>query len=174
MKNKINELSIFITNIYKSAGIVSEIVKTDNTLKDFFIRYIKKGNTLQPMISIENEDASLSDIQKERSNYYVGSMARQTLIQLCGYLGFLNLIIKENKFPLIPILIIDHISKPFDSVNRAAIGQVLKAFYEKTNKENLQIIIFDDKSEEELNIVADHSENLVTHNKTGFNPFYQE
>jgi uncharacterized protein YdcH (DUF465 family) len=131
---KIEDLSQFITNLYKSGGNVSEIVKIDNNLEDFFISYIKHGNTLQPTIAIKNEDISLNASKKIRSNYSVGSMARQTLIQLCGYLGFLNLIINENRFPLIPILIVDHISKPFDLVNRAAIGQVFQSFYKKMNK----------------------------------------
>ena len=57
-------------------------------------------------------------------NYYTGSMARHTLMQLSGYLGFLKLLLEENKYPIIPFLVIDHISKPFDKDNSLAIGKI--------------------------------------------------
>ncbi|KJS68887.1 MAG: hypothetical protein JL50_04065 [Peptococcaceae bacterium BICA1-7] len=101
-------------------------------------------------------------------------MARHTLIQLCGYLGFLHLLIKENKYPLIPILVIDHISKPFDSGNRKAIGIILQRFYETVSVEDLQIFMFDDENHEDLSIIPSHHEDLVTDNKSGFNPFFHE
>ena len=89
---KINNLSDFITKLYKSAENISDIIKNDNSREGFYIQYYKKGNLLQPKI--------ISQEQNGRENYYIGSMARHTLIQLCGYLGFLNMLIKENKYPL--------------------------------------------------------------------------
>jgi hypothetical protein len=168
---KLNNLSDTITTLYKSASEVSDIVKNDNNLDGFFIKYYKKGNLLQPQIgsrsgAIENKN--------EQIPYYIGSMARHTLIQLCGYLGFLNLLIKEDKYPLIPIMVIDHISKPFDSGNRKALGIILKQFYEGVSKKDLQIFMFDDEDHEDLSIIPDHYENLVDENKSGFNPFFYE
>lgn len=167
--DKVNSLSDYITKLYKSAEDVSDIVKNDSNLDGFYIQYYKKGNMLQPKIH-----SLLSKSEKDRENYYIGSMARHTLIQLCGYLGFLNLLIKENKYPLVPIFVIDHISKPFDSDNRKAIGTILQEAYRDLSKCDFQIFMFDDESFEDLSIVPDHHDDLVTKSKTGFNPFYHE
>jgi len=161
---KINELSDFITKLYKSAKNISDIIKNDNDLEGFYIQYYKKGNLLQPKI--------INDLSQE--NYYIGSMARHTLIQLCGYLGFLSLLIKEKRYPLIPILVIDHISTPFDSCNRKAIGIIFQQFYKSISIDELQVFIFDDKNYGDLSIIPNHYEDLVNDNKSGFNPFFYE
>lgn len=166
---KIKQISSFITRLYKSATDVSDIIKNDENLEGFYIQYYKKGNLLQPKVlstDIKND--------KQLENYYVGSMARHTLIQFCGYLAFLHMLIKENEYPLIPMLVIDHISTPFDSGNRKAIGAILEAFYKSIDKKDLQIFIFDDEDYKDLSIIPNHSENLVTKDKTGFNPFFNE
>lgn len=168
---KINELSQFITDLYQSAQGISSVVDDDICQDGFKIKYIKKGNILQPMVSeIVLDENELE--KKQDANYYIGSMARHTLIQLCGYFGFLNLLLKENKYPLIPILVIDHISKPFDESNSKAIGAVIEAAYKSIGKNKLQMFMFDDEDFESLALKPEHSENLVTDEKTGFNPFY--
>lgn len=66
------------------------------------MQYFKKGNILQP--TIIKTDFDENEVENVKLvNYYTGSMARHTLIQLCGYLGFLKLLIEVNKYPLIPI-----------------------------------------------------------------------
>ena len=45
---KINSFSEYMTNLYKVAAEVSEIVSTDVSEKGFKIEYIKRGNVLQP------------------------------------------------------------------------------------------------------------------------------
>ena len=171
---KVEAISNSITNLYKSAGEVSELVKHDVNLDGFKIQYIKKGNIIQPMISnngVERND----DIKVENSEkYYTGGMARHTLMQLSGYLSFLELLIKENRYPVVPILVIDHISKPFDDINRRAIGVILQRFYEKVDESDIQIFMFDDKNSEELLITNASVNNLVSDSKSGFNPFYHE
>ena len=168
---KIQNLSQFITSLYKSARGVSSVVDDDILQEGFKIQYFKRGNILQPMVQLKEKNEN--DIEREKEvNYYIGSMARHTLIQLCGYLGFLKLLLSENKYPIIPILVIDHISKPFDTSNARAIGQVINKAYEKIGKENLQIFMFDDEKYTTLALQPEHSENLVTEEKSGFNPFY--
>lgn len=168
-EEKIENLSDFITDLYKSAINVSDIIKSDYDLEGFYIQYYKKGNLLQPkVINFDSRE------EGQLENYYVGSMARHTLIQFCGYLGFLNMLIKENKYPLIPILVIDHISKPFDPGNGRAIGAILQKFYQQIDEESLQIFLFDDEDYKDLSIIPNHNENLVIKNKTGFNPFFHE
>lgn len=159
----INALATRITQLYLSASDVSNIVQANKVLNGFIIRYYKRGNLLQPQI---NQDASNTE------NYYTGSMARHTLIQLCGYLGFLELLLSDNRYPIIPFLVIDHISKPFDVENRKALGEILREFYQHVEKKNLQIIMFDDEKFADLGIIPDHHENLVSGEKSGFNPFY--
>lgn len=168
---KIRDLSKFITSLYESAKGISSIVDDDILEEGFKIQYYKKGNILQPMIETTEKDEYDREHRKVE-NYYIGSMARHTLIQLCGYLGFLNLLLEEEKYPIIPILVIDHISKPFDLSNAQAIGQVVGKAYEIIGKENLQIFMFDDEEYTTLALDPDHSENLVTDNKSGFNPFF--
>lgn len=168
---KIRNLSQFITDLYKSAREISSVVNDDILQEGFKIQYFKRGNILQPMIQINEKNENDLE-QKKEVNYYIGSMARHTLIQLCGYLGFLKILLVENKYPIIPILVIDHVSKPFDVSNARAIGQVINKAYEVIGKENLQVFMFDHKEYETLALQPEHFENLVNDKKSGFNPFY--
>lgn len=168
---KIKRLSHRVTDLYKSAEGISQVVDDDISHKGFRIKYVKRGNVLQPVIK-SNKENEFDFLVDEEVKYYIGSMARHTLIQLCGYLGFLQMLLEENKYPMIPILVIDHISKPFDKDNAQAIGKVINAAYEEIGKENLQIFMFDDEEYEMLGLNPDTSQNLVINNKTGFNPFY--
>ncbi|WP_223635288.1 hypothetical protein [Planococcus sp. 4-30] len=165
---KIKDLSKYITILYTSAEGISNVVKEDSKQNGFKISYSKKGNVMQPVKTVLNKKA-----EEEVVNYYVGSMARHTLIQLSGYLAFLKMMLSEGRYPLIPLLVIDHISKPFDNENSKAIGKIISKAYEDIGKSNLQVFIFDDKEHEDLGLKVDYSENLVTTNKTGFVPFYK-
>lgn len=168
---KIKKISQYITSLYKSGEGTASLVDDDIQLAGFKIQYIKKGNILQPMMSNQELDDNGVEISKE-VNCYTGSMARHTLLQLCGYLGFLDLLLGENQYPIIPILVIDHISKPFDEKNVRAIGKVINKFYESVDKTDLQIFMFDDEDYTTLGLQPDHAEDLVTDEKSGFNPFY--
>lgn len=163
--NKINSISTQITNLYKSAYQTSDFVQKDfNETNDaFHIAYIKRRNALQTMTFDEKSNERV---------YGTGSHARHTLIQLCGYLVFIEMLIKENRYPIIPILVIDHISKPFSDQNVAAIGTVIHKAYESIGIDKLQIFMFDDENSDKLNLKPNHTENLFNETKTGFNPFY--
>ena len=165
---KINGLSDDITQLYKSSIDVSELAGYDFSKSGFHISYLKNGNILQPQISDNEENDSADQIK----NYYTGSMARHTLMQLCGYLGFLRMLIEEDKYPLIPFLVIDHISKPFDSKNQKALGAVLHEAYKDIQKSEMQIILFDDEDAANLGITPDYNTDLLDGGKSGFNPFY--
>lgn len=73
---------------------------------------------------------------------------------------------------MILILVIDHISQPFDDSNRRAIGKVINTAFDSIGKDKLQIFMFDDEEYDSLLLKPDHSEDLVSDGKTGFNPFY--
>lgn len=163
---KIQKYSKLVTSLYESGKNDSEIIKTDFTRDNFRIAYLKRGNILQP---VEESDEK----NKENANLYLGSMARHTLIQLSGYLAFMNILIKGNKCPIVPALVIDHLSKPFSDDNKKAVGKILGKFYEDVSKHDVQIFMFDDEKPSSLGIVPDHCESLRTENKTGFNPFYK-
>lgn len=136
----------------------------------FKIKYFKSGNSLQ---TFRNETIEEDKIKKTvEVNYSKGSMARHTLIQLTGYLGFLKLLLKENRYPLIPLFVIDHISKPFDFDNRKGIGEILNQAISEIGEDNLQIILFDDKPHDDIGLTPNKFENLVNESKTGFIPFY--
>lgn len=168
---KIRELSSYITNLYESAKGISSVVDDDLAQEGFRIKYLKRGNILQPMFQTVEKDENEVE-RKQEVNYYIGSMARHTLIQLCGYLGFLKLLLEEEKYPLVPILVIDHVSKPFDEKNAYAIGRIIAKACEDIGKENLQIIMFDDKEYDALSLKPDYQSNLVSKGKSGFNPFF--
>lgn len=173
---KIQNLSEFITSLYMSANSVSSVVTDDIKNEGFAIKYLKRGNILQPIINDINSSIgeSTDGDNKKTVNYYVGSMARHTLIQLCGYLGFIHLLLKEKRYPVIPILVIDHISKPFDKSNAKSIGAIINEVYKYISKDDFQIFIFDDENAEDLGIKPDRYHNLEGEEKSGFNPFYFE
>lgn len=162
----VNEFSEYISNLYLTLADVSTFAKEDSQSDGFSIKYLKKGNALQP-VRIEKE----LDKEVER-NYYPGSMARHITIQLCGYAAFLSKLIKANKYPLIPVFVIDHISKPFDTENCKSVGKIIMKLLEDVGKENLQIFMFDSEEAEKLGIEKKYSTSLVTETKTGFCPFF--
>lgn len=168
---KIRKISEDITMLYSAAKDISSVVDDDIFQSGFKIKYLKRGNILQP--TIETIELGKDDIEKKvETYYYIGSKAQRTLIQLCGYLGFLKLLLSENKYPIIPLLVIDHISQPFDEKNVRAIGEIINKAIEEMGSDNLQIIMFDEKEYQTLGIKPDYSENLVGEKKSGFNPFY--
>lgn len=166
---KIENLSNDITAFYRKATS-STLVKDDISNDGFSIKYFKNGNSLQTFIKEPIKEDNIEKIVEV--SYSQGSMARHTLIQLAGYLAFLKLLLSEKKYPLIPFLIIDHISKPFDINNRKGIGEILNFAVEQIGVNNIQVIMFDDKDFEELALSPNKSENLVNDDKTGFIPFY--
>lgn len=166
-QEKLNNLSEIITKLYKTSVDVSELSEYDFKKEGFQIKYLKNGNTIQPQI--DDNEAEKGD---QTRNYYTGSMARHTLMQLCGYLGFLQMLIKDSKYPLIPMLVIDHISKPFDDKNVKAIGAILENIYQHVKKSELQIILFDDKDADYLGLTPDKCTDLIGERKSGFNPYY--
>lgn len=162
---KIKGFSELVTKLYENGKDDSEIIRTDISREGFRIAYLKRGNILQPVEkNIDNN--------KENDNLYLGSMARHTLIQLSGYLAFMNILVKGNQCPIVPFLIIDHLSKPFSDDNKKAVGKLIEEFYHCVSKSDVQIFMFDDKEPSLLGIEPDHCEQLRTQDKTGFNPFY--
>ncbi|MFQ8626056.1 MAG: hypothetical protein ACLSA2_06110 [Candidatus Gastranaerophilaceae bacterium] len=180
---KINNLSNYITNLYSLAKDVSDFVKIDTDKSKFKIRYLKKGNILQPEIEelqiVEKGDNKEKIQQYVLTNYYTGSMARHTLIQICGYFGFLKLLIENGEYPLIPIFVGDHLSKPFDEKNINALGAILNKAIQDIGKDNIQIFLFDDEEASKLALNANKTNNLIEYDKnnqkikTGFIPFYK-
>lgn len=170
---KIQKLSKYITDLYYTSKDISSFVKEDAQKDGFRIQYIKRGNILQPIINQKTIDNF-----KISKNCDVGSKARQTLIQLCGYIGFLNLLIQENKYPLIPIFVGDHLSQSFDKDNVKSIGTVLNKAINDIGIDNLQIFLFDDESYDALNLTPDNEDCLYKEDdsgnviRTGFVPFY--
>lgn len=161
----INKFSNYITSLYLSLKGEVNFVDEDCENDGFKIRYIKKGNVLQP-VRIEQDNIE--------HYYYPGSMARHIVIQLCGYAAFLSKLLKEKKYPIIPIFVIDHISKPFDEQNCKAIGEIIFRLLDDVGTDNMQIFMFDSENSDNLGIDNKYSTNLVTTAKSGFCPFYKQ
>ncbi len=156
-KKKISNLSKNITDIYISSSSVSKFVLEDVERDNFFIEFIKNGCILQPKIS-------------KGDSILVGSKARKTLIQLSGYIAFIKMLLEEGKYPVIPLLVLDHISKDFSEENQRAVGYILNEL--NADEDIVQIIMFDDKRPEDLNLNEIHYIELdLGEEKSGFNPF---
>lgn len=167
---EIENFSKTITSIYQSGKESSNFISVDSNKKGFYIRYEKKGNVLRPKeTKTFVKDGINTDIEV---NYFTGSMARHTAMQLCGYLAFLKKMLATNKFPIVPLLVIDHISKSFDENNKKAIGSIISNALNDIGKENLQIFMFDTEPAEAFGIDPSCSTNLIDGEKTGFCPFY--
>lgn len=166
----INDFSKYITDMYASAKEISNFVSEDLEFTGFRIKYFKRGNSLQ-LVRTEIDKETNNAIEKP---YYTGSMARHTLIQLCGYAAFLSKLIRSNKYPIIPIFVIDHISKAFDDENCKAIGIIIKKLLTDLGEKNIQIFMFDSEKSENLGIDSKYSTALVTEEKTGLCPFYHK
>lgn len=170
--SKISKLSKYITNLYYTAKEVSSFVKTDSERDGFRIEYIKQGNVLQPKVSSKSKD------NKTLDKIYIGSKARHTLIQLCGYMGLLKLLLQEAKYPLVPIFLGDHLSQSFDNDNVKAIGAILNKASNDIGINDFQIFLFDDKTFNEMNVHPSHYEDLYKEDEegniiqSGFVPFY--
>lgn len=119
----------------------------------------------------------ISNPNKNFFRYYDEESSEE--IRLDEYRAKLNVVfsksqetMKEDKYPLIPFLVIDHISKPFDDKNQKALGAILHGAYTNLQKSEMQIILFDDEDASSLGLTPDHSINLLGEDKSGFNPFY--
>ena len=155
--------------LYKAAINDSPLVKSDIELENFFLDYDERNNAIIPSISQFND----------KENYHLqvihrGSQARSSIIQLCGYCA-LQIMLQQNKtVPCFPLLVMDHFSKPFSSENIKAIGSVLAKFYELLDDKSFQIVMFDIKEPEELNLKVNSLQPLVDEEKSGFIPWINE
>lgn len=159
----LESVSKSVSGYYSSAVNQSSFVAEDMSMSNFSIRYIKNGNTLQPQFT--NEGVVV--------NFYCGSHARQTLIQLCGYCAFIEFLLNKGEYPLVPLLVIDHVSKPLDKDSKRAVGAIFLKLYERVNKSNLQTFLFGTEEPEELDLRPEKTIRLVESGKAGFNPFFE-
>lgn len=159
--SRITEVSKTITGYYQFAESLSSFVAEDFRREGFRINYVKEGNALQPMYVVEDQV----------SECYTGSKARHTLLQLCGYCAFLKMLVGSKRYPILPLLIIDHVSASFDDENRNGIGAILNGFVEDIELSNVQVFLFDSASPETLSIRPNRHIKLADGRKTGFNPF---
>ncbi len=167
---EIEKFSKIITSFYLSGKDTSNFISEDSERKGFIIRYAKKGNILQPKeTKTFVKDGKETDVE---INYFPGSMARHTAMQLCGYLAFLQKLLENNRFPIAPLLVIDHISKSFDDENKKAIGSIISNALNGIGKDKLQIFMFDTEQAEAFGIDSTCSTNLIDGEKTGFCPFF--
>ena len=161
-RGKIKGISSRITSLYRAAESCSPFVQTDFELDGFSIEYVKNGNLIQPVFL--GGDGFV--------DYYTGSKARHTLMQFCGYCAFMEMLEREKQCPVAPIVIVDHLSEPFDAENMQGIGAVVKNYYSNIDKKCVQMMLFDSESPEKLDVVPDKYIQLDAGEKTGFNPFF--
>lgn len=160
--NSINSISDAVTDLYHSASQVSSFVESDFKQPDFYIKFQKEGVGLQPTFT-EGDDSV---------DVFTGSRARHTLMQVCGYFAFMHYLLQNRNIPLVPLLVFDHVSSPFDEESRGAIGAIISKFYSLVDKGDVQLFLFETEEPDALGIVPDTYISLVSDVQTGFNPFY--
>lgn len=158
----INFVSDTVTDLYQSASPASSFVASDFKQPDFYIKFQKEGVGLQPTFT--EGDYSV--------DVFTGSRARHTLMQVCGYFAFMHYLLQKRNIPLVPLLVFDHVSSPFDEESRGAIGVIISKFYSLVDKDDVQLFIFETEDPDALGIVPDKYISLVSDIQTGFNPFY--
>lgn len=158
----INSISDVITDLYRSASQASSFVESDFKQLDFHIKFQKEGVGLQPTFT-QGDDCV---------DVFTGSRARHTLMQLCGYFAFMHYLLQKRNIPLVPLLVFDHVSSPFDEESRGAIGAIISKFYSLVDKDDVQLFLFETEDPDALGIVPDKHISLVSDVQTGFNPFY--
>lgn len=160
--NSINSISDAVTDLYHSASQASSFVESDFKQPDFYIKFQKEGVGLQPTFT-EGDDSV---------DVFTGSRARHTLMQVCGYFAFMHYLLQNRNIPLVPLLVFDHVSSPFDEESRGAIGAIISKFYSLVDKDDVQLFLFETEDPDVLGIVPDKHISLVSDVQTGFNPFY--
>lgn len=158
----INSISDTVTDLYQSASLASSFVASDFKQPDFYIKFQKEGVGLQPTFT-EGDDSV---------DVFTGSRARHTLMQVCGYFAFMHCLLQKRNIPLVPLLVFDHVSSPFDEKSRGAIGAIISKFYSLVDKDDVQLFLFETEDPDALGIVPDKYISLVSDVQTGFNPFY--
>ena len=161
-ENSINSISDTVTDLYQSASPASSFVVSDFKQPDFYIKFQKEGVGLQPTFT-EGDDSV---------DVFTGSRARHTLMQVCGYFAFMHYLLQKRNIPLVPLLVFDHVSSPFDEESRGAIGAIISKFYSLVDKGDVQLFLFETEEPKALGIVPDKYISLVSDDRTGFNPFY--
>ena len=99
-----------------------DFVDKDYSEKGFHLRYNSKKNSVNGYVL---ENIAGKDVEVVRM---IGSMARQTLIQVCVYLSFLEVMALEFNFPIINTVVFDCVSKSFDDDNKLMIYDLLTHF----------------------------------------------
>ncbi len=167
-QNKVQRMNSLINELYKSAKESSDLVKIDLSIENFVLNYFEKENLIVPSLLIATETE-----QKKQKNYR-GSKARSALIQFCGYCALAIIASETIGLPYAHLLIVDHVSQPFDDANLKGIGAILKKFYELLSKDSCQIIFFDQKNELAMGIENAKHFDMADNQKTGFIPWYIE
>lgn len=164
-QTKLVAISNLITEYYAACSRSTLLAAEDFTNQGYRIDFLKRGCALRPSKIEENSEQG-----RNRVSYIVGSFARHALIQLCGYTAFMEFLLNDTHLPVLPLLCIDHPSKPFDETNRKGIGSILNKFADR-NKD-AQVFIFDSAHPADLGITI----SPIDLSKTpggGFNPFYR-
>ena len=103
-----------ITSLYESLRDVCYFVDDDYKHDGFKIEFDARKVELYGSI-IETIKLSNGKVNKSKTQYNPGSMARQTTWQLLGYLTLMNYSLNHVKgLPLLPMLVLDNISMPYD------------------------------------------------------------
>lgn len=162
---KLYEVSELISKYYETRRESTSLAAEDFENRGYRIDFLKRGCALR---SSKIEESG--NLERNRVTYIVGRFARHTLIQLCGYAAFMEFLLSDTSLPVLPILCIDHPSKPFDKANKKGIGSILNSFVER-NK-STQVFVFDSAHPADLGLTVSPIDLSETPGG-GFNPFYK-
>lgn len=164
-EEKLRAVSESITAYYSACIEFAPLAAEDFSRQGYEINFLKKGCSLRPS-KYEESDGN----ERRRVTYIAGSFARHALIQLCGYTALLEFLLRDVELPVLPLLCVDHPSKPFDEDNKRGVGAILNRFVERNS--TVQVFVFDSANPADLGIAPAAFINLAGTPGGGFNPFY--
>lgn len=129
----------------------------DDDYKDdgFALKYNSKKNSVLGYVNVTVDDKKIPVVRM------IGSMARQTLIQVCTYLAFLEVINSDFEFPKLGTVFFDCVSKSFDDDNKKMVYLLLKEFCR--NNPEFNVVVTTDTV----------SDSPVRQTIEGLNPLYR-
>lgn len=165
-EKKLRVVSESVTAYYGACKEFAPLAAEDFDKQGYEIDFLKKGCSLRPSKYEEGDD-----YECRRVTYIAGSFARHALIQLCGYAALLEFLFASAELPVLPLLCVDHPSKPFDGDNIKGVGAILKRFVDRNSE--AQVFVFDSANPVDLGIEPTMFIDLTRTPGGGFNPFYR-
>lgn len=158
LENKINEKINEYYSLFKCGPY--DFINEDYSDPTFHLKFSYKKMSINGYVTKNDSHGAKYEVIQ-----MIGSMARQTFIQICTYLAFIDVIKNDFQFPIMNTFIFDCVSKPFDDNNEKMVCELLKHF--TSVHENINFLVTTDTTR-----VCDKK--LCFELKYGLNPLFKQ